>query len=82
MAIFKYFAKAIYNKAELSTIPDVVDEIEIDKIRNVAEIFPFTVVFVFKDSRNLYLPSVVVRREGERPWVRGCDQTPQPTSME
>ena len=60
MAIFKHFAKAIYNIVELSTMPDVVDEIEIDKIRNAAEIFPFMVVFVFKDSRNLYLPSVVV----------------------
>ena len=38
MADFKHFARAIYNKAELSTMPDV-DEIEIDKIRNVAEIY-------------------------------------------
>ena len=43
MAIFKHFAKAIYSKAELSKMPDCVDEIEIDKIRNTAEIFPFHV---------------------------------------
>ena len=29
---------------------------------------------VSKDSRNLYLPSVVVRGEEERPWIRGCGQ--------
>ena len=43
MAIFKHFAKAIYSKAELSKMPDCGDEIEIDKIRNTAEIFPFHV---------------------------------------
>ena len=55
-------------------MPEFVDEIEIDKIRNAAEIFSFTIMFVFKNSRNLYLSSVVVRGEGERPWVRGCGQ--------
>ena len=44
MAIFKHFAKAIYyNKARLSKMADFVDEIEIDKFRNTAEIFPFMV---------------------------------------
>ena len=41
MAIFKHFAKAIYTKAKLSKMTIFVDEIEIDKIRNTAEIFPF-----------------------------------------
>ena len=36
MAIFKHFAKAIYNKAKFSKMADFVGEIEIDKIRNMA----------------------------------------------
>ena len=48
MAIFKHFAKAIYSKAaKLSKMTDFVDEIEIDKIRNTAEIFPFMAKVVF-----------------------------------
>ena len=41
MTIFKHFAKAIYNKAKLSKMTDFVDEIEIDKLRNTAEILHF-----------------------------------------
>jgi len=41
VAIFKHFAKARCSKARLSKMADFVDEIEIDKIRNNAEIFPF-----------------------------------------
>ena len=75
VAIFRHFAKAIYSNAELSKMPDCGDEIEIDKIRNTANLsFSCMVMFVSKDSRNLYLPSVVVRGEGERPWIRGCGQ--------
>ena len=36
--------------------------------------FVSILMFVFKDSRNLFLPSVVIRGERERPWVRGCVQ--------
>ena len=50
-----HFAKAIYSKANLSKMADFVDEIEIDKIRNTAEIFPFMAKFVFfMDSRNWF----------------------------
>ena len=47
MAIFKDFAKAICSKAKLSKMADFVDEIEIDKIRNTAEVFPFMAKLVF-----------------------------------
>ena len=47
MVIFKHFAKAISSNAKLSKMADFVDEIEIDKIRNKAEIFPFMAKFVF-----------------------------------
>ena len=50
MAIFKHFAKAIYSEAKLSKRADFVGEIEIDKIRNTAEIFPFMANFLFMDS--------------------------------
>ena len=40
MAVFKHFPKAIYNKAKLSKMADFVDEMEIDKVRNTAEIVP------------------------------------------
>ena len=43
MAIFKHYAKARCSKARLSKMADFVDEIEIDKFRNTAEIFPFMV---------------------------------------
>ena len=45
MAIFKHFAKAIYSEANLPKITDFVDELEIDKIRSTAEIFPFMAKF-------------------------------------
>ena len=41
MAVFKHFAKAIYSEAKLSKMADFVDKIEIDKIKNTAEIFSF-----------------------------------------
>ena len=44
---FKQFAKPIYGEAKLSKMADFLDEIEIDKIRNTAEIFPFMAKFVF-----------------------------------
>ena len=47
MAVFQHFAKAISSNAKLSKMADFVDEIEIDKIRNKAEIFPFTAKFAF-----------------------------------
>ena len=47
IAIFKDFTKAIYSKAKLSKMADFVDEIEIDKVRNTAEVFPFMAKFVF-----------------------------------
>ena len=47
MTIFKYFAKALYNKTKLSKIADFMDEIEIDKITSTAEIFPFMAKVVF-----------------------------------
>ena len=47
MTIFKHFAKALCNKAKLSKIADFMDEIEIDKIRSTAEIFPFMAEGVF-----------------------------------
>ena len=47
MVVFKHFPKAIYNQAKLSKMADFVDEMEIDKVRNTAEIFPFLAKFVF-----------------------------------
>ena len=47
IVIFKHFAKPTYGEAKLSTMADFVDEIEIDKIRNTVEIFPFMAKFVF-----------------------------------
>ena len=38
----------------MSKMSDFVDEIEIDKIRNTAEIFPFMAKFFFMASRNCF----------------------------
>ena len=54
MAIFKHFAKAISNKAKFSKMADFVGAIEIDKIRNTAEIFPFMANFLFYGLLNSF----------------------------
>ena len=48
--------QGLYIKAKLSKMADFVDEIEIDKIRNTSEIFPFMAKFVcfFMDSTNSF----------------------------
>ena len=37
----------MYNKAKLAKMADFEDEIEINKVRNTAETFPFLAKFVF-----------------------------------
>ena len=61
MAIFKHCAKAIYSEPKLSKRADFVGEIEIDRIRNTAEIFPFMANFRFYGLLNSF-------------WINGMEE--------
>ena len=54
MAIFKYFAKAICSEGNLSNMADLVDEIEIGKIRNKQKSFLSWPSLSFMDPKNCF----------------------------